>query len=57
MVILLEKEAEKHEVVLYTHATLWGLKGVNLLWIFRHATSKIALTEVNGIAFLGGILN
>jgi len=34
MVILLEKEGEKPELGLYTQPMLWGLKGVNLLWIF-----------------------
>lgn len=40
MVILLEKEAEKPEVGLYMHAILWGLKGVNLLWIFTDMQLK-----------------
>lgn len=34
MALFLEKEAEKPEVVLHTHAILWGLKEVNLLWMF-----------------------
>lgn len=34
MALFLEKEAEKPEVVLHTHAILWELKEVNLLWMF-----------------------
>lgn len=38
--VILEKEAEKPAVVLNAHAILWGLKGINLLWIFTDIQLK-----------------